>query len=84
MELLIKAHDLLGARGLWNEEMNMVLFAMLYAGYGYAEALRAYSQFAQRSCANIERRMEEAARTAGYWTGARYILEGCYMEGIRK
>ena len=83
MRMLITAHDLLAVRGLWNDELCMVLFAMLAEGIGYAEALRAYAEFSGRSCACIERTMEEAVRIAGFWTGARYILEECYREGIR-
>lgn len=83
MKKLITAHDLLAFRGLWNTEMCMVLFAMLSEGIGYAAALRAYAEFIGRSFASIERTMEEAARTAGFWEGARYILEECYREGIR-
>lgn len=83
LRMLITAHDLLAVRGLWNTELCMVLFAMLSEGIGYAAALRAYAEFSGRSFASIERTMEEAARTAGFWEGARYILEECYREGIR-
>lgn len=83
MRSLIKARDLLVRRGIWNREMVMVLFAMLEEGYGYAEALRAYVEFDGRSRTEVERLMEEAARMAGHWTGARYILEDCYREAIR-
>ena len=61
----------------------MVLFAMLEEGCGYAEALRAYVEFDGRSRTEIERIMEEAARAAGHWIGARYILEDCYREAIQ-
>lgn len=83
MRTLIKAAELLARRGLDSKEMDMVLYAMLEEGYGYAEALRAYSDFDGRSRTEIERIMEEEARRAGRWTGARYILEDCYMEAIR-
>ena len=83
MKLLIKAAELLARRGLASKEMDMVLFAMLEEGYGYAEALRAYAEFDGRSRTEIEQIMEEAARRAWHWTGARYILEECYMEAIR-
>ena len=83
MRLLIKAAELLARRGLDSKEMDMVLYAMLEEGYGYAEALRAYSDFDGRSRTEIENIMEEAARMAGHWTGARYILEDCYREAIR-
>lgn len=77
------ARELLSRRGLWNEEMTMVLFAMLAEGIGYAEALRSYAQFAARSCASIEQAMDAAAAAAGQWVGARYILEECYRRAIR-
>ena len=80
---LIKAAEMLARRGLYCKEMDMVLFAMLDEGYSYAEALRAYSDFDGRSRTEIERIMEEEARQAGHWTGARYILEDCYREAIR-
>lgn len=83
MRSLIKARDLLVRRGIWSREMVMVLFGMLEEGYGYAEALRAYVEFDGRSRTEVERLMEEAARMAGHWTGARYILEDCYREAIR-
>lgn len=83
MRMLIKAAELLARRGLDSKEMGMVLYAMLEEGYGYAEALRAYSDFDGRSRTEIERIIEEAARMAGHWTGARYILEDCYREAIR-
>lgn len=83
MRSLIKARELLSKRGIGNREMVMVLFGMLEEGYGYAEALRAYVEFDGRSRTEIERLMEEAARMAGHWTGARHILEDCYMEAIR-
>lgn len=83
MKALIKAAELLAARGLDSKEMDMVLFAMLEEGYGYAEAVRAYAEYVGRSRTEIETNMEEAARRAGHWTGARYILEDCYMEAIR-
>lgn len=83
MKLLIKAAELLARRGLASKEMDMVLFAMLEEGYGYAEALRAYVEFDGRSRVEIERVMEEEARRSGQWTGARYILEDCYREAIR-
>ena len=83
LKALTKARELLTHRGVWSREMNMVLFAMLEEGYGYAEALRAYSEYDGRSRTEIERIMEEAARAAGHWTGARYILEDCYREAIR-
>ena len=83
MKMLIKAAEMLARRGLASTEMDMVLFAMLEEGYGYAEALRAYAEFDGRSRVEIERIMEEEARRSGYWTGARYILEDCYREAIR-
>lgn len=83
MKKLIKAAELLARRGLHSKEMDLVLFAMLEEGYGYGEALRAYVDFDGRARCEIEREMEEAARAAGHWTGARYILEECYREGIR-
>ena len=83
MKLLIKAAEMLARRGLASKEMDMVLFAMLEEGYGYAEALRAYAEFDGRSRLEIERIMEEEARRSGHWTGARYILEDCYREAIR-
>lgn len=83
MRMLIKAAELLARRGLDSKEMDMVLYAMLEEGCGYAEALRAYSDFDGRSRTEIERIIEEAARMAGHWTGARYILEDCYREAIR-
>lgn len=83
MKALIKAAELLAVRGLDSKEMDMVLYAMLEEGYGYAEALRAYAEFYGRSPAEVESAMEEAARRAGHQTGARYILEDCYMEAIR-
>ena len=82
MRNLIKAGELLARRGLDSKEMDLVLFAMLEEGYGYAEALRAYAEFDGRSRREIEQTMEEAARSAGHWTGARYILEDCYREAI--
>ena len=83
MKNLIKAAEMLARRGLASKEMDMVLFAMLEEGYGYAEAVRAYAEFDGRARWEIEREMEEAARSAGRWTGARYILEDCYREAIR-
>ena len=83
MRALIKAAEMLARRGLHCKEMDMILFAMLDEGYSYAEALRAYSEFDGRSRTEIERNMEEEARMAGHWTGARYILEDCYREAIR-
>lgn len=83
LRYLIKAAELLARRGLHSKEMDMVLFAMLEKGYGYAEAIRAYVEFDGRSRCEIECLMEEAARSAGHWTGARYILEDCYREAIR-
>ena len=83
MKLLIKAAELLARRGLASKEMDMVLYAMLEEGCGYAEAIRAYAEFDGRSRCEIERLMEEAARAAGHWTGARYILEDCYREAIQ-
>ena len=62
---------------------RMVLMAMLEEGYGYAEAVRAYVEFDGRSRTEVEGIMEEEARLAGHWTGARYILEDCYREAIR-
>ena len=83
MKNLIKAAEMLARRGLDSKEMDLVLFAMLAEGYGYAEALRAYVEFDGRSRCEIEQTMEDAARSAGHWTGARYILEDCYKEAIR-
>lgn len=83
MKSLYRARELLSLRGVWSQEMGMVLFAMLEEGWGYAEALRAYSDFSGMSRTEIERKMEEACRAAGRWTGARYILEDCYREAIR-
>lgn len=83
MRNLIKAGELLARRGLDSKEMDLVLFAMLEEGYGYAEALLAYAEFDGRPRCEIERQMEEAARSAGHWTGARYILEECYREATR-
>lgn len=83
LKSLYRARELLRLRGVWSQEMGMVLFAMLEEGWGYAEALRAYSDFAGMSRTEIERKMEEACRAAGRWTGARYILEDCYREAIR-
>lgn len=83
MRSLIKALELLSKRGIGNREMVMVLFGMLEEGYGYAESLRAFVEYDGRSRTEIERLMEEAARMAGRWTGARYILEDCYREAIR-
>lgn len=83
MRNLINAAKALARWGLDCKEIDMVLFAMLEAGYGYAEALRAYAEFDGRSRPEIERVMEEAARMAGHWNGIRYILEECYREAIR-
>ena len=83
LKALIAAAEMLARRGINNKEADMVLFAMLEEGIGYAEALRAYVEYDGRSRAEIERIMEEAARDAGQWTGIRYILEDCYREAIR-
>lgn len=83
MKSLIKAAELLARRGLACKEMDMVLFAMLEEGYGYAEAVRAYVEFDGRSRTEVEGIMEDEARRSGHWTGARYILEDCYREAIR-
>lgn len=83
LKALIAAAEMLARRGINNKEADMVLFAMLEEGIGYAEALRAYVEYDGRSRAEIERIMEEAARDAGQWTGIRYILEDCYRGAIR-
>lgn len=83
LKTLMKAAEMLARRGLCCKEMDMVLYAMLDEGWSYSEALCAYSEFDGRSRAEIERIMEEEARQAGRWTGARYILEDCYKEAIR-
>lgn len=82
MRNLIRARDLLLRRGVWCQEMCLILFAMLEEGIGYAEALRYYADFVGVSRAEMERRLEEACRAAGRWTGARYILEDCYRRGL--
>lgn len=83
MRAFARAHELIGRRGIDQKEMIYVLFAMLYEGYGYAEALRAYAEYSGKRPDWIESRMDTASAMAGYRMTARQILEECYQEAIR-
>lgn len=79
---LNRARILLASRGIWNDEMTMVLFAMFTEKVGYEAAVSSYAEFTGRSTAQLVRAMEAAAGAAGRREGARHILEDCYAEGI--
>lgn len=82
MRAFARAHELMGQRGIDQKELVYVLFAMLYEGCGYAEALRAYGEYSGKRPDWIESRMDSAAVAAGYLKTARQILEECYREAI--
>lgn len=84
IEPWILASSQLARRHIHSREAVMILGVMLDEGLSYSEALAAYSQFRGMSRTRMEWMMNEAARTAGLWTGIRYILEDCYREAINE
>lgn len=83
LRALYKAAELLARRGVASREADMVLYAMLEDDLSYAEAVKAYADFYDLSCAAVERKLEQDVRAAGRWCGARKLMEDCYQEAVQ-